>query len=72
MFKRQTCCGAVLLGIASMAFSASAAMAQTAQAWPSRPITMVVPFGVGSALDLMGRVIGSRMAELLGQSVVIE
>jgi tripartite-type tricarboxylate transporter receptor subunit TctC len=73
MFKRQTSHAVVFLLIAWGALAVPAVIAQpAAQAWPTRPITMVVPFGVGSALDLMGRVVGARMSEILGQSVVIE
>ena len=44
----------------------------TAQDWPTRAVTMVVPFGAGSASDTAGRIIGARMSELLGQQVVVE
>jgi tripartite-type tricarboxylate transporter receptor subunit TctC len=47
----------------------AAALAQT---YPSRPITMVVPFAAGGTFDVMGRVIAARMSEILGQQVVIE
>ena len=43
-----------------------------AQGYPSRPITLVVPFGVGSGADLMARVLAVPMSETLGQTVVIE
>ena len=43
-----------------------------AQTYPSRPITMVVPFAAGGTFDVVGRIIATRMAELLGQSVVVE
>lgn len=43
-----------------------------AQAYPSHAITMVVPFSAGGALDALARVLASRMAESLGQPVVIE
>ena len=43
-----------------------------AQSWPSRHITMVVPFAAGSASDAVGRVVAAHMTEALGQQVVIE
>lgn len=44
----------------------------TAQNYPSRPITMVIPFAAGGPTDVLGRVVGARMSEILGQQVVIE
>ena len=43
-----------------------------AQAYPSRPITMVVPFAAGGAFDVLGRIVAARMSEILGQQVIIE
>jgi tripartite-type tricarboxylate transporter receptor subunit TctC len=43
-----------------------------AQSYPSRPITMIVPFAAGGTFDVMGRIIAVRMSEILGQQVVIE
>jgi tripartite-type tricarboxylate transporter receptor subunit TctC len=43
-----------------------------AQAYPSRPITLIVPFAAGGTFDVMGRIIAVRMSEILGQQVVIE
>lgn len=43
-----------------------------AQIYPSRPITLVVPFAAGGTFDVVGRMIAARMGELLGQSVVVE
>lgn len=40
--------------------------------YPSRPITMVVPFAAGGVFDVVGRIIGARMSDILGQPVVIE
>lgn len=48
------------------------APAASAQNFPTRPMTIVVPFGVGSALDLIARIIGPRLSELLGQPVLVE
>ena len=58
-----------LLGGAAASIWPAAALAQT---YPSRPITMVVPFAAGGTFDVVGRIIATRMAELLGQSVIVE
>jgi tripartite-type tricarboxylate transporter receptor subunit TctC len=42
------------------------------QSWPTRPVTMVVPFGPGSASDTVGRVLGAGLSEVLGQQIVVE
>jgi len=43
-----------------------------AQTYPSRPITMIVPFPPGGSTDTAARIIGDRMRPVLGQTVVIE
>src|SRR5262249_1938237 len=43
-----------------------------AHSYPSRPITMIVPFPAGGATDTLGRLLGERMRGSLGQPVVIE
>jgi tripartite-type tricarboxylate transporter receptor subunit TctC len=40
-----------------------------AQAYPSRPITMIVPSPAGSPSDTVGRILGERMRGLLGQPI---
>ncbi len=57
--------GAVLLA----AVTASSAHGQT---WPTRHVTMVVPFAAGSASDAVGRVLAARASEILGQQVIVE
>jgi tripartite-type tricarboxylate transporter receptor subunit TctC len=44
----------------------------TAQTYPSRPITMIVPFAAGGPMDVVGRVVADRMRASLGQAIVIE
>src|SRR5262247_2010965 len=51
-----------------MALSAHAA----AQEWPTRPITLIVPFSAGGGIDVSARIQAQRMGELLGQSIVVE
>jgi tripartite-type tricarboxylate transporter receptor subunit TctC len=57
------------LGILAAIAVAGAARAQN---WPTRPVTMVVPFAAGSSTDTAGRVIAAGLAEVLGQQVIIE
>jgi tripartite-type tricarboxylate transporter receptor subunit TctC len=42
------------------------------QDFPNRPMTMVVPFAAGGAVDVLGRTLAARAAEILGQQIVIE
>ena len=43
-----------------------------AQAWPNRPITMLVPFAAGGPSDMFGRILARGLSPLLGQQVVVE
>jgi tripartite-type tricarboxylate transporter receptor subunit TctC len=47
-------------------------LAAQAQPYPARPIAMVVPYAAGGTFDVMGRILATRMSELLGQPVVVE
>jgi tripartite-type tricarboxylate transporter receptor subunit TctC len=42
-------------------------IAARAQTYPSRPLTMVVPFAAGGGFDVMGRLLAAHMSEILGQ-----
>jgi len=46
--------------------------AATAESYPSRPITMIVPFAAGSSGDVVARVLAERMKGALGQPIIIE
>ena len=61
---------AVLAGMA--ASSLLPASRAWAQAWPQRPIKIIIPFPPGNTLDIMSRLIQPKLAELLGQPVVVE
>jgi tripartite-type tricarboxylate transporter receptor subunit TctC len=43
-----------------------------AQEWPTRPITMVIPFAAGGPVDTIGRLLGQYVGDSLGQQMVIE
>lgn len=58
--------------LAALAIATLAAVPAAAQSWPTRHITMVVPFAAGSASDGLGRLVAARMSELLGQQVIVE
>ena len=46
--------------------------AAQAQDWPTRPLTMIIPFAAGGNADAVGRVLANRMGEILGQRVIVE
>jgi tripartite-type tricarboxylate transporter receptor subunit TctC len=56
----------------SLASSPAAAQGGSSQAWPSRPITMVVPFGAGGSVDIPARRLAAELSLKLGQQVVVE
>jgi tripartite-type tricarboxylate transporter receptor subunit TctC len=62
---------ALLAAFAFLAVLAQAAPAHS-QTYPSRPITMVVPFPAGGPLDAIGRIIAEPMRASLGQPVIVE
>jgi len=43
-----------------------------AQAYPERPVRLVVPAAPGGAIDVVGRIVGQKLSEVLGQNVVID
>jgi tripartite-type tricarboxylate transporter receptor subunit TctC len=59
------------LACAAALIALSAATA-TAQSYPARQITLVVPFAPGGPADFLGRLIGQKMSEDLGQQVVVD
>jgi tripartite-type tricarboxylate transporter receptor subunit TctC len=58
----------VAVALAILAGTAGAA----AQSYPSRPITMIVPFAAGGVTDIVARIVSERMKTSLGQSVIVE
>jgi len=56
---------------AILALSQSGPSAQ-AQSWPTRAVTLVVPFAPGGGTDVLGRIVAKRLSETLGQQVIVE
>jgi tripartite-type tricarboxylate transporter receptor subunit TctC len=63
---------AVKLALAVTAVAALACSTAFAQAWPSRPIRMIVPFAAGGPSDVVGREVAARLQEVLGQPVIVD
>jgi tripartite-type tricarboxylate transporter receptor subunit TctC len=57
---------AALLGLVAAAAPAAA------QDWPTRPLTLEVPFAAGGGADVMGRILAAGLSEQLGQQVIVE
>src|SRR5262249_22576430 len=62
--SRPVCAAALVL----LALGASA----RAEDWPTRPVTMVVPFAAGGPVDVGGRILAQRLSEILGYQIVVE
>ena len=67
MRTRAPCVFSALLALAT--FVAASAHAQS---WPTRPVTVVVPFAAGSSTDTAARILAVGMSEVLGQQLIIE
>ena len=68
MFRFAARC-ALLVAAACLALPTAPALAQ---AWPSRPVRFIAPFPPGGPVDLLARLIGQKISEKSGQSVVVE
>jgi tripartite-type tricarboxylate transporter receptor subunit TctC len=60
---------AVVVALAAAAYGIDTASAQD---WPKRPLTLVVPWAAGGGTDVMARIMARRMSELFGQQVIVE
>ena len=58
--------------IATLALTCPALAQESADAWPSRPMTLIVPFAAGGGNDVLGRIVAQPMSEILKQPIVIE
>jgi len=58
--------------LAALALAALVPAVASAQAWPAKPVRMIVPFPAGGATDVVARLLGQKLGEAWGQSVLIE
>ncbi len=61
-----------LIGTLATAAACALPAAAQAQAWPSQPIRVIVPFQAGDLADVIARMVGQKMSDDLGQPVVVE
>ena len=61
-----------LLACATCAISINAPDPATAEVYPSRPVTIVVPFSAGGPTDALARIVAEHMRVTLGRAVLIE
>jgi len=61
-----------LLGCIALSCWAISAFAQTPDPWPTKSITMVVPFPPGGVADAVGRPVAEALSRILGQPVIVE
>jgi tripartite-type tricarboxylate transporter receptor subunit TctC len=64
--KASLCIPAMIFGLCGTLDCARA------QSWPSRTITLIIPFAPGGSTSIVGRVIADKMSQQLGQSIVID
>jgi len=61
-----------LAAVAAIWSGAICVIPASAQDWPTRTLTLVVPWAAGGGTDVMGRIMARRMSEILGQQVIVE
>jgi tripartite-type tricarboxylate transporter receptor subunit TctC len=64
-----TSCAAIVLGAVLVTAPRQPAAAED---YPTRPITLIVPYPAGGGVDAMGRIVGEKLSAALGQQVIIE
>src|SRR5205823_3702201 len=66
--KETTMLRIIAAALGALALAAPAG----AQDWPTRPVTLVVPYAAGGPVDTIARIMAARLGEILGQQMVVE
>lgn len=69
VFQKRIFCIGAIVGFTMALFTGQQAFAQ---AWPDKPIKLIVPFAAGGSADILGRILAQDLGKNLGQNVVIE
>jgi tripartite-type tricarboxylate transporter receptor subunit TctC len=72
MVEERTMKARTIVIAASVALGSLACGAAHAQAWPSKAVRIIVPFGPGGGTDIQGRLLGKKFYESLGQTFVVD
>ncbi len=72
MFARSKFAALALAGLAALGAPMTVPMAAHAQAWPDKPIRLIVPQPAGGGFDTVARILADRMGPLLGQAIIVE
>src|SRR4029077_110899 len=70
--KSMTIRKAIVFAVGALALAIVGASPATAQAFPSRPVTIIVPFAAGGTTDVIARIVGEHMSRTLGQQFIVE
>jgi tripartite-type tricarboxylate transporter receptor subunit TctC len=70
--KRFIVPGLIATAALALAAAATSVGAQSADAYPSRPVKILVPYAPGGATDIIARIVAARLTESMGQSFVVE
>ena len=68
MCRRKSSATAVVLAVAL----GGASLGAFAQAWPAKPIRLIIPFAPGGTTDIVARIVGDKLGREMGQPVIIE